>query len=207
MPEYWVQQRKLGGAFSVDECARRLSAYRYAEIEGMRALLNWIATQPAVDQKVEFGPHAYHDAQHADMLGKRLPELRVTEGAQGPYPLMTSPHADPPNVEFVDFMHALQDQNDPLLRVVGVYGVLKPHLAMHYLYHMRATDQIVDAPTVRILRFMLIDENEHIEWGRAQIEEMAPTPSTRRRANEWRMHLEDLLVRAGGVAGLKEPEE
>lgn len=207
MPELWFPTRKLGGTFSVDECARRLSAYRYAEIEGMRALLNWIVTQPAVHQKVEFGPHAYHDAQHADALGKRLPELRITEGAEGPYPLMTSPRADPPNADFERFMSALQDQEDPLLRVVGMYAVLKPHLATHYLYHMRATDQVVDAPTVRILRFMLVDEEEHIQWGRAQIEEMACTPKSRRLAGEWRMHLEDLLVRAGGVSGERVPDE
>ena len=91
MVELWHPQRKLGGAFSVDECARRLMHYRYAEVEMMRALLQWIATQPQVHHKVEFGPIAYQDAQHADMLGKRLPELRMTEGAEGPYPLMTSP--------------------------------------------------------------------------------------------------------------------
>ena len=84
MVELWVPQRKLGGAFSVDECARRLMHYRYAEVEMMRALLQWIATQPQVHHKVEFGPIAYHCAQHADMLGKRLPELRVTEGGRGP---------------------------------------------------------------------------------------------------------------------------
>lgn len=203
MVELWMPQRKLGGAFSVDECARRLMHYRYAEVEMMRALLQWIATQPQVHHKVEFGPIAYHCAQHADMLGKRLPELRVTEGAEGPYPLMTSPKMDPPNDEFVAFMEAIQDQEDSILRVVGIFGVLKPHLATHYLYHMRATDQVVDSPTVRILRQILVDEEEHIQWGRAQIEELADTPRKRRCANEWRMHIEELLTEGGGVIGIR----
>ena len=203
MVELWAPQRKLGGVFSVDECARRLMHYRYAEVEMMRALLQWIATQPQVHHKVEFGPIAYHCAQHADMLGKRLPELRVTEGAEGPYPLMTSPKMDPPNDEFRTFMEAIQDQEDSVLRVVGIFGVLKPHLATHYLYHMRATDQVVDSPTVRILKFILVDEEEHIQWGRAQIEELADTPRKRRHANEWRMHLEELLTEAGGVIGIR----
>ena len=146
---------------------------------------------------------AYHCAQHADMLGKRLPELRVTEGAEGPYPLMTSPKMEPPNDEFRTFMEAIQDQEDSVLRVMGIFGVLKPHLATHYLYHMRATDQVVDTPTVRILKSMLIDEEEHIQWGRAQIEELADTPKKRRHANEWRMHLEELLTEAGGVIGVR----
>ncbi len=203
MVELWFPQRKLGGAFSVDECGRRLMHYRYAEVEMMRALLQWIATQPQVHHKVEFGPIAYQDAQHADMLGKRLPELRMTEGAEGPYPLMTSPKMDPPNEEFRAFMEAIQDQEDSVLRVMGIFGVLKPHLATHYLYHMRATDQVVDSPTVRILKFILIDEEEHIQWGRAQIEELADTPRKRRRANEWRMHLEEMLTEAGGVIGIR----
>ncbi len=203
MVELWAPQRKLGGVFSVDECARRLMHYRYAEVEMMRALLQWIATQPQVHHKVEFGPIAYHCAQHADMLGKRLPELRVTEGAEGPYPLMTSPKMDPPNDEFRTLMEAIQDQEDSVLRVVGIFGVLKPHLATHYLYHMRATDQVVDSPTVRILKFILVDEEEHIQWGRAQIEELADTPRKRRHANEWRMHLEELLTEAGGVIGIR----
>lgn len=206
MVDLWVPQRKLGGAFSVDECARRLTHYRYAEVEMMRALLQWIATQPQVHHKVEFGPMAYHCAQHADMLGKRLPELRVTEGAEGPYPLMTSPKMAPPNDGFRVFMEAIQDQDDSVLRVAGVFGVLKPHLATHYLYHMRATDQVVDAPTVRILRLMLQDEEEHIQWGRAQIEELADTPPKRRRVNEWRTHLEELLTGAGGVIGAREDD-
>ena len=187
----------------MDECARRLSHYRYAEVEIMRALLQWIATQPQVHHKVEFGPMAYHCAQHADMLGKRLPELRVTEGAEGPYPLMTSPKMEPPNDEFRTFMEAIQDQEDSVLRIMGIFGVLKPHLATHYLYHMHATDQVVDTPTVRILKSMLIDEEEHIQWGRAQIEELADTPKKRRHANEWRMHLEELLTEAGGVIGVR----
>ena len=116
---------------------------------------------------------------------------------------MTSPKMEPPNDEFRTFMEAIQDQEDSVLRIMGIFGVLKPHLATHYLYHMRATDQVVDTPTVRILKSMLIDEEEHIQWGRAQIEELADTPKKRRHANEWRMHLEELLTEAGGVIGVR----
>ena len=130
MVDLWVPQRQLGGAFSVDECARRLTHYRLRRSGDD-------ARPSAVDSprshrshhKVEFGPMAYHCAQHADMLGKRLPELRVTEGAEGPYPLMTSPKMEPPNEEFRTFMEAIQDQEDSVLRVMGIFGVLKPHLA------------------------------------------------------------------------------
>ena len=204
MVELWVPQRKLGGVFSVDECARRLMHYRYAEVEMMRALLQWIATQPQVHHKVEFGPIAYHCAQHADMLGKRLPELRVTEGAEGPYPLMTSPKMDPPNDEF-RVVHG----GDPGPGRFGAAG--GGHLRgaqaapRHALPLPHARDRSGRRfahgahPQVQIL----VDEEEHIQWGRAQIEELADTPRKRRRANEWRMHLEELLTEAGGVIGIR----
>ena len=60
---------------------------------------------------------------------------------------------------------------------------------------------ICDSPTVRTLRFFLIDEEEQIRWGQAIYEEMADTPAKRRQALEWQMHLEEILAASGGVTG------
>ena len=57
-----------------------------------------------------------------------------------------------------------------------------------------------NGPTVRILRHILLEE-EHMKWGQALYEELADTPQKRRLALEWQMHLEDLLIRSGGVTG------
>jgi hypothetical protein len=54
---------------------------------------------------------------------------------------------------------------------------------------------------VRILRHILLEEEEHVKWGQAVYEELADTPERRRLALEWQAHLEDLLVRSGGVTG------
>ena len=60
---------------------------------------------------------------------------------------------------------------------------------------------IGDAPTVRIIEHILLEEERHLQWGQAIYEELATTPERRRAALEWQMELEDLLVRSGGVTG------
>jgi hypothetical protein len=107
----------------------------------------------------------------------------------------------PPNDEFAKFIREMQDQDDELLRIAGLYRVLKPHLAVYYRHHMAVTDQVSDGPTVRMLRFILLDEEEHLKWGQAIYEEMADTPAKRRLACDWMGHLEELLAASGGVTG------
>jgi hypothetical protein len=125
------------------------------------------------------------------------------EGAemQDPPTLRSSRLAEPPNEEFAKFCEEMQLQDDELLRLVGLYRVLKTHLCVYYRHHMTFTDQVSDAPTVRILRHILLEEEEHLKWGQAIYEELAGSPEKRRAALEWQAHLEDLLVRSGGVTG------
>jgi hypothetical protein len=68
---------------------------------------------------------------------------------------------------------------------------------VYYRHHLAVTDQVCDSPTVRMLKFILIDEEEHIRWGQAIYEELADTPPKRRRAMEWQTHLEELLAAIG----------
>jgi hypothetical protein len=205
MPELCVDTRTICGAFSVDECARRISHYRYAEKVSMTTLGAWASTTPSVKAKFAFGEFCYHDSIHFYWLGQRLPELRQVEGMdlEEPPTLRASALALPPNPEFEEFVEEMQLQDDELLRVVGLFRILKTHLAVYYRHHLAVTDPICDGPTVRILSHVLLEEEEHIKWGQAFYEEMADTPEKRRRALEWQMHLEDLLARSGGITGGK----
>ena len=201
--ELAVDLRQVGGAFSVEENARRIIHYRYAEIACMEAEGGWVATMAAPKLKIALADHAYQDALHADALGRRLPELRIQENIDMSLPptLRVADVRRPPNEEFARFVREMQDQDDELLRLAGLYRVLKPHLAVYYRHHMAMTDQVCDSPTVRMLKFILIDEEEHIRWGQAIYEELADTAARRRSALEWQMHLEEILAASGGVTG------
>jgi hypothetical protein len=195
--------RQVGGAFSVEENARRLIHYRYAEIAAMEAEAGWVATMAAPKLKITLAQHAYECSLHADALGRRLPELRVQENVDMSIPptLRVADVRKPPNEEFARFVREMQDQEDELLRLTGLYRVLKPHLAVYYRHHLAVTDQVCDSPTIRILKFILIDEEEQVRWGQAIFEEMADTVAKRRTALEWQTHVETLLAQSGGVTG------
>jgi hypothetical protein len=191
-PELAVDLRQVGGAFSVDENARRLIHYRYAEIACMEAEGGWVATMAAPKLKITLADHAYQCSLHADAIGRRLPELRITENIDMTVPptMRVADVRRPPNDEFARFIREMQDQDDELLRLAGLYRVLKPHLAVYYRHHMAVTDQISD-------------EEEQIRWGQAIYEELADTAARRRKSMEWQTHLEELLATSGGVTGGK----
>ncbi len=203
MPELAIDPREVGGAFSVDENARRILHYRFAENVCMTAEGAWASSCSTIKVKFALGEHCYQDSIHSFWLGQRLPELRVIEGAdlEAPPTLRSSNAAEPPNEEFVKFVEALQLQDNELLRIVGLYRVLKTHLCVYYRHHLLVTDQVCDAPTVRILKHILLEEEEHLKWGQAIYEELAAPPDKRREALQWQMHLEELLARSGGVTG------
>ena len=205
MIELAVDPRKIGGAFSVDENAARILNYRFAENVCMTTEGAWASTSPAIKVKYALGEHCYQDSVHSLWLGQRLPELRVTEhmDLETPPTLRSSYQAEPPNESFLKFCETMQLQTDQLLRLVGLYRVFKTHLAVYYRHHLLVTDQVCDAPTVRILRHILLEEEEQIRWGQAIYEELADTPEKRRAALEWQMELENLLVLSGGVTGGK----
>ena len=203
MPELAVDTATVGGLFSVDENARRLIHYRFAENVCMTTAGGWASTTPLVKVKFALGRHCYEDSIHAFWLGQRLPELRVVDQMEVDVPptLRWSNKAEPPNEQFLKFVETMQMQDDELLRLVGLYRVLKTHLIVYYRHHAKMTDPVCDAPTVRILEHILLEEERHVQWGQAIYEELADTPEKRRAALEWQMQLEDLLIRSGGVTG------
>lgn len=190
---YW-DRRRLGGEWTVEESVERIVNYKYAEEHLSAAMGGWVATIPELDVKALLGPHCYQHAWHADLWRSRLPELRES----------SEDRSEPPNEEFERFLKELTEPDDPdytIEKLVGVYRVLVPHLLAVYSFHQRVTSDIVDAPTVRILRFMLDDDVEQLITGEMMIQDLARTPEVRERAGKWHAHLDVLLAASGGVAG------
>lgn len=183
--------RHMEGRFSVAENARRILHYRWLEAQMMDFHGGWIATMAPEKIKTGLAIATFEDAEHADMLGKRLPELRHPNPND----------AGPPNEQFAALVQRIGDAEELLERLVGMYRVLKPHLLIVYKQHVALTDHVVDMPTVRMLRRIIPDEERQLWWGLAALEDAANTPASRRQALEWQAELEAALVEAGGVLG------
>jgi hypothetical protein len=183
----------LAGHFSVDDSARRIRHYRFAEERMLRALGGWIALTPELGAKLLFGRHVWDCAQHADAWGRRLPELRAA-----------AQQSEPPNDAMVAFMDLLESPEGPrqtLERVTGVYRVLKPHLVTVYARHLASTNAVYEPPTRRILARCLDEERRHAAAGAIVLDRLARDAGARGRAAEWERRLVGALEKAGGVTG------
>src|SRR5258708_11260310 len=182
--------RHISDFFNVKSIARRLGSYSYAEMRLMEAQAGWIASIPLAELKIELGYQLFEDAFHVDMMRRRLPKV----GGFGELTLS-------PNERFVLFCNEFTNTEDVLERLVGVYWVLRPHLAATYREHIAQDDSVANFPTVRLLQHAAADHEKYAAWGDEVIRELADDPGDLARAEAWRDHLLALLDAAGGVTG------
>jgi hypothetical protein len=184
---------RLAGHFSVDDSARRIRNYRYAEERMLRALGGWIALTPELPAKLLFGRHVWDCAQHADLWGKRLPELRA--------PAQQSEPANERMVKFMDLLESTETARQTVERVAGVYRVLKPHLVTVYAHHLANANPVYEPPTRRILERCVEEERRHAAAGAMVLARLTRDDATRGRVKAWEQRLLALLGEAGGVTG------
>jgi hypothetical protein len=187
----------LSGHASVDESARLIRNYRYAVERMMRILGGWIALTPEISAKLLMGRHVWDNAQHADALGRRLPELRAQAHV-----------SEPANEAFVAFIDGIEEAERPeqtVERLAGVYRVLKPHLLASYEAHLECANEVYEPPTRRILARCAEDERRHISAGLAVLRHLMRTPALEARGNMWQARMEQLLAASGGVTGQGPP--
>lgn len=183
----------LAGFVSVEESARLIRHWRYAVERMMRILGGWIALTPELSAKLLLGRHVWDNAQHADALGRRLPELRAPAHV-----------SEPANAAFVAFMDAIEEPERPLQtveRLVGVYRVLKPHLVAVYEDQLRRVNAVYEPPTEQLIARLAADERRHIAAGLTILAHLVTTAALAERARSWQARLEGLLAAAGGVTG------
>ncbi len=188
-------RRELPGIFSVEESARRVGNYKWAEMRLFETLGGWVATVPELDVKMVLGRHTWFHAEHSKRWDDRLPELREMNRER---------LSEPPNPEFEAFIEALREPEAPELtieKLVGPYRVLIPRFIGAYTYHLNGTSSITDAPTIRALKFILQDEFETWRDGEMLLQSLIDTPEKAERAACRQAELETLYIASGGIAG------
>jgi hypothetical protein len=160
----------------------------------MRIVGGWIALTPELDAKLLLGRHVWDCAQHADLWGRRLPELRA--------PAQQSEPANDGVVALLDVVQRLEGPGQTVERVTAVYRVLKPHLATVYERHLAVANPVYEPPTRRILERCITEERRHAAAGARVLDRLlAANASAVERARTWEARLLAALVAAGGATG------
>jgi hypothetical protein len=188
--------RELHGRYDVEATARRVRNFRYAEEWMMMIMGGWVATIPELPVKTGLGKIIWECAQAADALGKRLPELRCGRKA-----VAASESANRGFATCIEEVAAPERPDQTIEKLVGIFDVLKPHLAEVYERHMRETDQIADAPTIEILDEIVRKTRRHIAWGQEVLDRLCDTDGMRERRRARGEALRQLLRECGGVTG------
>jgi hypothetical protein len=188
--------RELHGRYDVESTARRVRNFRYAEEWMMLLMGGWLATIPELPVKTGLGKVLWETAQFADVLGKRLPELRCGRKAVAA--------SESANDSFASFVEAVCEPEAPDLtieKLAGVFDVLKPHLIEVYERTMRETDQIADAPTIELLEDGVRKARRHVAWAQEVLDRLCDSDAKRERRRLRTESLRELLVKSGGVTG------
>ncbi len=183
------------GEYSVAQNAKVMQRYRFIHESLMRAGAGKMPAHQDWDLKLGQSKHIYEDAEAADLWRKRIPQLRTSSALLNKDP-------DPALSLLMDeLIHAHND----LEYVTGVYEVIKPALLAVYKKHIAATQQIVDQPTIRILKSIIGELEEQLAWGDEMLhalQELKVYPTDQ--AEEFKQKLATCLDAAGGIDGTGE---
>src|SRR5438552_9782146 len=132
---------------SVEACVARLKRYHYAFMRLHEIFTARITAEPIYELKTGFSHHAYLCAEHVASLRQRIGEMR-----EPPLGLEEVPH-EALQIFFDEILAA--PTTEALLR--GLYEFAIPALDAALERHLRDTNPLTDAPSVRIIRFARLE--------------------------------------------------
>src|SRR6266571_8913080 len=153
---------------SVEECVRRLKRYHYAFKRLQQLFTARITAEPIYELKMAFSHHAHLCAEHAAALRQRVGEMREP-------PLGLEAVPDPSLEIFFDEILGAPTTEE---LVLGLYEHAVPALKAALEQHLADTNRLVDAPSVRLCRFALLDLDDMLQFGAATVASLM-TPARR----------------------------
>jgi hypothetical protein len=188
MPEITPKANLVG--YNITENARLLRRYATIERRSMRILCAWLPEIPEWEVKKGVARHLWDESEHVTWLRQRLLELR---GGRA------DADAEPAIVMMMD--EAINAPNTAGL-IAGLYLGVKRRLLDAYRHHTEHANYVIDAPTIDILRRLIVEEERHLAWAEAMFNDLTRDPATERIATEWLQYVEALIESAGGLSPL-----
>lgn len=179
------------GAYSVESSAAFLRRIELIHRKLVYLEAAHVVLRHLWELKAALGRHLYEDAEAAAALQERILDLRQNSGVLDREP-------DLRLSLFLDEL--LQARSDEEL-LVGLYEILKPALLAAQKTYARTTQQIVDQPTVRLLRTSIADLEEQVAWGQRAVQNLVDERGRRGEVTEFAERLRGYFSAAGGITG------
>jgi hypothetical protein len=178
---------------SVAACVARLKRYHYAFMRLYEILTARITAEPIYELKTAFAHHAYLCSEHVQALRARIGEMR-----EPPLGLEEVPHEA--LAIFFDEILAAPTTEALLL---GIYEKALPALDAALGRHLRDTNPLTDAPSIRVIRFARLEIGDMLDFGRKSIARLADD-GKRAEYRDWLEYLDELLATSGAIDGAAE---
>jgi hypothetical protein len=180
---------------SVEECVRRLKRFHYTFKRLHEIFIARLTAEPVYELKMAFSLHAHYCAEHVAALRQRVGEMR-----EPPLGLDVTP--DPALEIFFDEIQCAPTTEELLL---GIYATTVPVLGAALAKHREDTNPLADAPSVRVIKFALVEVEEMNAYGNQAVAAFDAVIGSRREdINQWLALLDDCLAAAGGLDGTDE---
>src|SRR5262245_5440437 len=163
---------------------RILNRYRFVEYELLRILAGWLPATAQMELKLAIGRLLWEDAQHVQHLYQRLREIQT--------PAFRDP-GDPALARLMAEAINAPSERDLL---AGLCRVIKPALVDAYHWHIQQTFANPDAPTLYAFKHILLDEEEHVGWAAASLNDHP--------VGEWAQYIAGLPAAAERITGRQE---
>ncbi|AIE86465.1 hypothetical protein [Fimbriimonas ginsengisoli] len=184
-------EQAMVAGLGVDENVDLMRRYNFIESRLYQMSAAFMNPTPEWEVKGALSLHLYLDGEHSQLLRQRVAELRRP-------PLYLDKSPDSKLELFLE--EALRAENT-LERLVGIFRVIRPTLLDAYRTHLAAINPIFDFPTARLLKLIIAEEEQMIEWGTQAVAAVISGDEERKSADRWEAHLRAYLAAAGGIDG------
>jgi hypothetical protein len=154
--------------YSVDESVTRLLRCHWIEQRLAEICAARIPAIPEWEVKGAFSLHQWLDIEHADLLRKRVREMRH------PMPRIDVP-PDPTIEQKLTELAAAPSTLELLEQLL----LMRTALLNAYREHFERANPVVDHPTRRILRIIIQEEAEMLAWTQAAVDGLRAHPAAR----------------------------
>ncbi|MBA4147098.1 MAG: hypothetical protein H0X66_03210 [Verrucomicrobia bacterium] len=181
---------------SIEDCVARLKRYHWVLKRLHYIFLARLTAEPIYELKMAFSLHGHYCAEHVSTFAKRVGEMR-----EPPLGLDAVPDK---NLDlFLDEILCAPTTEELL---VAVYEKALTALKRGLESHIRDTNPLADAPSVRLCRHAFIEVDDMIEYGKTAVACLVDK-GHREKMADWLVLLDDCLAAAGDLDGSQSPAE